>query len=139
MGKEINLKTEFDFDAAHRLVGYRGKCNNLHGHMWWVEIEIEGNKDEIDDVGILFDFSNVKKIKDAFDHRTILKDCEENKKIIEILTDNCGEHSVWLMDKNPTAENLCYEIIQLLKEKDDRFSYNVRVWESPKSYAEVTR
>ena len=36
----MKLKTSFDFDAAHRLVGYKGKCSNLHGHIWRVELEI---------------------------------------------------------------------------------------------------
>ena len=35
------LKTEADFDSAHFLSGYTGKCSNIHGHRWHVEIEIE--------------------------------------------------------------------------------------------------
>lgn len=75
---KIKLKTSFDFDAAHRLVGYLGKCLNLHGHIWHVDIEIEGDKSQLDDVGILWDFTNVKTLKDMFDHKTILKNCDKN-------------------------------------------------------------
>ena len=32
------LKTEADFDSAHFLSGYTGKCSNIHGHRWHVEI-----------------------------------------------------------------------------------------------------
>ena len=38
------LKTEADFDSAHFLSGYTGKCSNIHGHRWHVEIEIESRK-----------------------------------------------------------------------------------------------
>ena len=31
------LKTEADFDSAHFLSGYTGKCSNIHGHRWHVE------------------------------------------------------------------------------------------------------
>ena len=41
------LKTEADFDSAHFLSGYTGKCSNIHGHRWHVEIEIESRKLEI--------------------------------------------------------------------------------------------
>ena len=33
------LKTEADFDSAHFLSGYTGKCSNIHGHRWHVEID----------------------------------------------------------------------------------------------------
>ena len=38
------LKTEADFDSAHFLSGYTGKCSNIHGQRWHVEIEIESRK-----------------------------------------------------------------------------------------------
>ena len=69
----MKLKTSFDFDAAHRLVGYKGKCANLHGHIWHVDIEIEGPATNLDKTGMLWDFTNAKKLKDLFDHKTILK------------------------------------------------------------------
>ena len=36
------LKTVADFDSAHFLSGYQGKCANIHGPRWHVEIEIQG-------------------------------------------------------------------------------------------------
>jgi 6-pyruvoyltetrahydropterin/6-carboxytetrahydropterin synthase len=134
----MKLKTEFDFDAAHRLVGYQGKCSNLHGHIWRVVVEIEGGNDDIDNVGMMWDFTNVKSIKEVFDHKTILWDCEENMQLINALEDVCGDGCMVLLDCNPTAENLCTEIIRLLKISNDRLQYKVQVYESPKSYAEVS-
>ena len=135
MVQKIKLRTSFEFDAAHRLVGYDGKCTNLHGHIWRVEIEIEGNKDQLDCNGILWDFTNVKALKDLFDHKTILKNCDENATIMLTLADERNE--LYLMNENPTAENLCYEILAHLKTSNPDLKYRVVVWESPKSSCEV--
>jgi len=133
----MKLNTRFDFDAAHRLVGYDGKCNFLHGHRWEVHLEINGDDKHFDDVGILWDFTNRKKLKEYFDHKTILKDCEENRELGGMITFICGDGAIYWMDENSTAENLCYEILKLLKQMDDRLSYKIKVYESPNSYCEI--
>lgn len=129
----MKLKTSFDFDAAHRLVGYEGKCSNLHGHIWHVDIEIVGDKSQLDCNGILWDFTNVKLIKDLFDHKMILNKYDE---LVDI--DNYNEAAIYLMDCNPTAENLCYEILKHLQTSNPDLKYKVIVWESPKSSCEIT-
>lgn len=48
------------FDAAHRLLGHKGKCANLHGHTWAVELTVES--DFIDEQGMVVDFFDLKKI-----------------------------------------------------------------------------
>ncbi|MBR5370803.1 MAG: 6-carboxytetrahydropterin synthase, partial [Oscillospiraceae bacterium] len=35
----FRLKTSAAFDSAHFLAGYNGKCANLHGHHWVIEVE----------------------------------------------------------------------------------------------------
>ncbi len=35
------LNTEAAFDSAHFLTDYYGKCENLHGHRWRVEVTLE--------------------------------------------------------------------------------------------------
>ena len=68
------LKTEADFDSAHFLSGYTGKCSNIHGHRWHVEIEIESRKLEKNGQGrgMLVDFGDLKKdlreLADSMDH-----------------------------------------------------------------------
>ncbi len=135
----MKIKTEFSFDAAHRLVGYEGKRSNLHGHTWKVEIEVEGEK--LDDIGMLWDFTNVKKIKEHYDHKTILKICKENQDFVYYITKTCGSDSLCLMHDNPTPENIAKYILDTLKimNKKNNLSFKVKVWESPKSYAEVER
>lgn len=48
------------FSSAHQLNGYNGKCENIHGHNWKVELELIGEK--LDDVGMLVDFTDVKSL-----------------------------------------------------------------------------
>lgn len=61
------------FDAAHFLRGYSGKCANIHGHRWKVEIILQGG--ELDNLGILVDFMDVKgmlkAVLNTFDHKMI--------------------------------------------------------------------
>ena len=131
----MKLKTEFSFDSAHRLVGYKGKCSNIHGHMWKVEIEVEGEK--LDEIGMLWDFTNRKKLLNHFDHKIILKVCKENQELVYYITKVCGSESLCMMHDNPTAENLAKWILGFLKLEFKELNFKVKVWESPKSYAEV--
>ena len=48
-----------DFSAAHSLRGYKGNCERLHGHNWKVEIRLEAK--ELDALGMVMDFREVKK------------------------------------------------------------------------------
>lgn len=54
------LDVEDWFSSAHQLRGYKGKCENLHGHNWKVKLSISG--EELDEIGMLMDFTVVKKI-----------------------------------------------------------------------------
>ena len=131
----MKLKTSFEFDSAHRLVGYQGKCSNVHGHIWRCELEIEG--EGLDCNGILWDFTNAKELSKLFDHKTILKNCSENGDLISVLLNTCGAYCLYLMEDNPTAENLCKEILAHCKTSNPNLKYKVIVWESPKSSCEV--
>lgn len=134
----ITLKTQFNFDSAHRLIGYKGACVNIHGHIWEVELEIKGTLFDLDEIGMLWDFTNAKKIKKIFDHKTILKKCDENVKIINAIRETCGIDSVFLMNENPTAEHLAFLILQFLEIGNKKLKFKVKVYESPKSSAEVS-
>jgi len=67
------LTVEGNFSSAHQLRGYRGKCENLHGHNWKVVLGVRG--EELDDIGLLIDFtvlkSMLKEILDGLDHTNI--------------------------------------------------------------------
>jgi len=110
------LMVEDTFDAAHQLRGYEGKCENLHGHTFKVQVFLKGNK--LDKVGMLDDFRTIKEhlseaLKD-FDHQN-LNDLPPFK------------------EENPTSENIARVIFERLKPKL-KLS-RVVVWESPTSKA----
>jgi len=56
-GMKLGLITEFD--AAHSLPGYQGKCANMHGHTYQVEMVVEG---PVGQDGFVMDFYRLKKI-----------------------------------------------------------------------------
>ena len=103
------LKTKASFDSAHFLKDYEGKCSNIHGHRWTVEIEVGAETLEHDtqNRGMVVDFSNLKKdlreIADYFDHSLImetgsLRQATEYALIAENLR-------IVKVDFRPTAEN----------------------------------
>ena len=71
MNYEISVESHFS--AAHRLRGYKGKCENIHGHNWKVEITFSGQK--LDKTGMLMDFTDAKKylkvIMERLDHKDL--------------------------------------------------------------------
>lgn len=77
------LKTQLtkiiNFDAAHSLPKYLGKCHRLHGHTYKVEITVEGKvKDDPDkhSYGMVLDFAVLKdlmeqEINRRYDHKCL--------------------------------------------------------------------
>lgn len=73
----FELKIITQFGAAHQLRNYNGKCENLHGHNWKIEVYVKG--EELDKDGMLVDFKIIKdrteEIIERFDHK-FLNDLE---------------------------------------------------------------
>jgi len=112
------LRVESRFDAAHKLVGHKGKCSKLHGHTWKIEVFVVGEK--LNDLGILIDFEELQEkmrnITEKLDH-SFLNDFKE-----------IG---------NPTTENLAKYLFNNLKDFGPNAKLEkVRVWESEKSWGE---
>ena len=103
------LKTVADFDSAHFLSGYQGKCANIHGHRWHVEVEIQAEhlKTQGQTRGMLVDFGDLrrdlKKLADAFDHTLIFERGTLREKTVEALREE-GFH-LTEVEFRPTAEN----------------------------------
>ena len=132
----IILETEARFDAAHRLVGYKGDCKRLHGHSFKVEVTVISNRSLRDDVGMLIDFKLIKGVIRRFDHKTILKKCKLNNVLIAAIR-SIDEEGVIELNGNPTAENLAMYFWKEFKKIDKRFDYTVKVYESETSSAGV--
>jgi len=113
---------EEEFSAAHALRGYKGKCENLHGHNWKVEVYVRGN--ELDKVGMLVDFRELKAAT-----RTVMKYLDHQ---------NLNELRPFEVEINPSSEHLAGFILhEVAKElNDERVQvYKVRVWETPSTCA----
>lgn len=69
----FTVSKEVDFAAAHFIRGHRGECRHLHGHTYRVKVSVEAS--ELDDLGMVVDFADLKKaLQEAvapFDHRVI--------------------------------------------------------------------
>ena len=56
----FQVSVEETFSAGHALRGYRGKCENPHGHNYRVRVTVEGA--QLDSIGLLYDFSHLKHV-----------------------------------------------------------------------------
>ena len=54
------VSVEETFSAGHALRGYKGKCENPHGHNYRVRVNVEGEK--LDSIGLLVDFTEIKRV-----------------------------------------------------------------------------
>lgn len=104
------------FEAAHQLAWHPGKCRNLHGHHYRVEVSVEG---PLTDDGIVVDFDDLGGLLDR--HVT----CRYDHTLLNDLIDN------------PTAEVLAATIWRELSAAGLEGLVRVAVWETPDSVAEV--
>ncbi len=130
----ISVFRRAHFNAAHRLhlahwtakknEAVFGNCSNpsFHGHNYELEVKVTGEVDQ--ETGMLIDIKELKEIiyqhiELKFDHKNLNVDLDEFKNL------------------NPTAENICYVIWKILREKiEDRFELTVRLFETPRNYVE---
>lgn len=129
------LYKEVQFDASHRLLHYKGKCANLHGHRWRVEVWMEGEPDAT--TGILIDYNAIKQVIGRFDHQIMLNVTDP---MVECIS---KYQKVITTPGEPTSELLAVLIRDELHEFCHAHNISatvvkVRVWESPNCYAEVT-
>jgi len=122
MPGQFEVMIERNFSSAHQLRGYKGKCENLHGHNYKIEIYARGR--ELNNIGLLVDFVELKEAADDLvtylDHK------------------NLNELEPFIAEQNPSAENVARFILEKLGARinDDRVKiYKVRCCETPTSVA----
>lgn len=130
----ISVFRKAHFNAAHRLhnpnwsddrnAAVFGLCNNpsFHGHNYEMEVKVSGEVDP--ETGYLIDLKLLKElieeqVERRFDHKNLNIDTEEFRQL------------------NPTAENICYVIWQILRSHlDERYDLAVRLYETPRNFVE---
>jgi 6-pyruvoyltetrahydropterin/6-carboxytetrahydropterin synthase len=111
----MKVYREFFFDSSHYLPGYKGKCEQFHGHTYRLEVGVSG---KVGKDGMLMDFNEMKRIVSG--------------KIIEPL-DHRNLNDLF---KNPTAENIASWIFSELKKEMPL--YSVKLWEGNGKWVEVS-
>jgi 6-pyruvoyltetrahydropterin/6-carboxytetrahydropterin synthase len=111
------LMIETSFASAHQLRGYKGKCENLHGHNWKVQAYVTADK--LNEVDIAIDFHDLKKITNE------IVDQLDHKFLNDVFP---------FTEKNPSSENIARWIFDSLKKGLASYE-NIRVsavtvWES---------
>jgi 6-pyruvoyltetrahydropterin/6-carboxytetrahydropterin synthase len=132
----VSLTRAFEFSAAHRLycesfsdeknLQVFGKCSNPHGHghNYMLEVTVSGTPDEV--TGTLIEMGRLDRIVkerviDSFDHKNLNVECDEFASL------------------NPSVENIARVVWARLDGALGRCRLaNVRVWETPKTYAEYS-
>lgn len=116
------LRCEAAFDSAHFLSNYHGKCENLHGHRWRVEVHIASDqlRDAGDERGMVMDFGKVKSIvkqtAQRLDHTFLIEEGTLSKETISCLEKE--GFSLTFLPFRTTAENLSKWFFDQLVAKD---------------------
>lgn len=125
--KTVLVSKEFTFDSAHHLHCYDGKCKSLHGHTYKLQVMMMG---KVDHRGIVIDFADIKRITkervlNYLDHQYL-------NDVLPPMNTSAENMVVWIFEQ--IAEGLRIE-----KLAPDIQLSEVRLWETPTSYASVTR
>ncbi len=128
------LSSKAEFDAAHFLSNYNGKCHNIHGHRWAVYVSIKGELNN----GMVVDFtdlkSDIKEMCDYFDHSFIVEKDSLDQNILTLLQ---KEFLIRVVDFRTTAENFAKYFYDTLSNKYEVES--VKVYETPNNMAEYRK
>jgi 6-pyruvoyltetrahydropterin/6-carboxytetrahydropterin synthase len=120
----FQVSVEETFSSGHALRGYKGKCENVHGHNYRVRVSLTGPK--LNNIGLLVDFTELKRVLRGIiaglDHQ-FLNDLDAFKVV------------------NPSAENMAKyfydETAKQLKELPEGAGITeVTVWETDTSSAQ---
>lgn len=139
----IYITKIFHFEAAHALVGYDGKCRNIHGHSY--ELQVTVNGEPVDEPGnpkngMVIDFHDLKQIVneevvERLDHSFIIG-TNMPEDFVESAKRNFDK--IVCVAYQPTTENMLTDFAERIKERlpQNVELYSVRLQETRDSYAE---
>jgi 6-pyruvoyltetrahydropterin/6-carboxytetrahydropterin synthase len=140
----IRITKQFSFETGHALYGYDGKCKNVHGHSYRLDVTVIGSP--ITDssnvkYGMVIDFSDLKKIAkeeivDVFDHATVFN---KNTPHVDLARElKSRGHNVLLVDYQPTSEMMVIDFAEKIKSRLPKNIklHSLKLQETATSFAE---
>ena len=138
----LRITKQLTFEMAHALLGYDGKCQNIHGHSYKLFVTVEGvplhdNNDKKN--GMVMDFGDIKRcieetIIQKFDHALVLpKSDRYDPNALQSIA------KLIVVPFQPTTENLLVHFAELLKPAipQNLKLYSLRLHETETSFAEL--
>ena len=141
---KIRITKHFDFESAHALYGYDGKCKNIHGHSYHLYVTVIGQP--ITDAenaknGMVMDFGDLKvivkkEIVTKFDHAVVLNENSPHKELADTINDH--SHKVVLVPYQPTSENMLLDFSKRIQRQlpQNVLLHSLKLYETANSYAE---
>jgi 6-pyruvoyltetrahydropterin/6-carboxytetrahydropterin synthase len=142
--KKIRITKHFDFESAHALYGYDGKCKNIHRHSHHLYVPVIGLP--IEDMehpknGMVMDFGDLKRIikkeiVDVFDHAVVLNKNSPHLELARTIEDH--SHKIVLVPYQPTSENMLFDFANKIKAQlpQNVSLHSLKLNETANSYAE---
>ena len=140
----IRITKQFSFETGHALYGYDGKCKNVHGHSYRLDVTVIGtpiNDHNNVKYGMVIDFTDLKKIVkeeivDVFDHATVFNKNTPHVELAKELADR--DHNVLLVDYQPTSEMMVIDFAEKIKNRlpSSIQLHSLKLQETATSYAQ---
>ena len=141
---KIRVTKHFDFEAAHALPGYDGKCKNIHGHSYQLFVTVIGkpiHDKEHPKNGMVLDFGDLKKIVnkeivDVFDHSIVLNKDSEHLELAKKIADYSNR--IVLVNYQPTSELMLIDFADKIKKELPKkvTLHSLKLYETNNSFAE---
>ena len=140
----IRITKQFSFETGHALYGYDGKCKNVHGHSYRLDVTVIGvpiSDNTNVKFGMVIDFGDLKKIVkeeivNVFDHATVFNKNTPHMELAKELEDR--RHNVLLVDYQPTSEMMVIDFADKIKKRlpENIKLHSLKLQETATSFAE---
>jgi 6-pyruvoyltetrahydropterin/6-carboxytetrahydropterin synthase len=138
----LRLTRIFNFEMAHVLLNYPGKCKNIHGHSYKLEVTVKGipsNDENSPKKGMLIDFSDFKNLIEnniisIWDHALMI---QQNTDSILLNALKNNYEKILTVPFQPTTENMICELAAVIKKllPVDLLLFSLCLYETEKSFA----
>lgn len=87
------VRKRIEIAGAHQLkLPYPSKCSRLHGHNWIIEVTCQ--REELDENGMVVDFSKIKEVVMQLDHQYL-------NEILKGINPTAENIAKWIADQIP--------------------------------------